>query len=147
MARSKSRRRETDVFSNGTLPVYTTPQFRPTPVHPIRSSALREFEDRRTFYPTVIRPAATFSSPNHRLVAVDRSYFKRPRVQTTPRWNFQTQMSGTKASIAFAEPTRTLICVRRQQRREVLHALNKTGHGTGATRYSRWNEYSNVRCK
>ena len=53
--------------------------------------------------------------------------------------------SHTKARIAFADPKRIALCIRRQKRKEVLHALNKTGK-IGQKKPQR-NEYSSISCK
>lgn len=47
-------------------------------------------------------------------------------------------------SPAFTTPPGVAICVRRKQRREVLHALKKTRSGSG--RSKRRNPYSEVKC-
>lgn len=49
------------------------------------------------------------------------------------------------AHVAFEVPKRTMICVRRQERREVLFAKMRTGGGAGKPR--RRNRWSEVSCK
>lgn len=49
------------------------------------------------------------------------------------------------AVVGFADPGRVDVCIRRQQRRAVLHALKRTGKGAGA-RKRRRNWFSSVRC-
>lgn len=46
--------------------------------------------------------------------------------------------------VGFEVPQQVMVCVRRKQRREVLHALNKTGRG--GQRRPRRGPYSDVRC-
>lgn len=46
--------------------------------------------------------------------------------------------------MSFVKPERVMVCVRRQQRREVLHAFRRVGRGTGRRR--RRNDASNIRC-
>lgn len=48
--------------------------------------------------------------------------------------------------VAFQTPQQVIPCVRRQQRKEVLHALKRTGKGSGGGRKHRTPE-SNIRCK
>lgn len=48
-------------------------------------------------------------------------------------------------AIAFADPRSTIACIRRQRRREVLHALRKTGKGAKARKRHR-NQNSEIRC-
>lgn len=51
--------------------------------------------------------------------------------------------SQTKAAVAFEQPKRVLVCVKRKERREVLHAKKKTGRGNRAPT---WNRFSHIRC-
>lgn len=46
---------------------------------------------------------------------------------------------------SFVLPKKTLICVRRGVRKEVLHALKKTSKGAGSSR-RRKNQFTNIRC-
>lgn len=134
MARGKSRRgtrqgRDSFAISNGTLPldsapfgVYTTPNDIWGP--------LGEHEDRRTWHPNgIFRPARSFwGRPMfHRLVLVDRLHRLQGRRRSLDRVR---GLSQTHAVVAFREPDRVLVCVRRAVRREVMHAIGKAG-GTG----------------
>lgn len=47
--------------------------------------------------------------------------------------------------IGFAVPNKVAVCVRRQQRKEVIHALGLTGRGAGA-RVRRRGPWSDVEC-
>lgn len=93
------------------------------------NTRLQEYDDRRTFHPQhASRPAQTFSNVNHKL----------RHVGTTNLSMFSPR------SVGFVDAKRTLICVRRKIRKEVLHALNKTGRsGQNKPKY---NIYSGVRC-
>lgn len=141
-----TRRRDTSAIANQRLPVSIN---RPTVTSsPTRFgfSPLRELEDRRSYHPDGrSRPARTFSSPGSRLTVVDRVFAPRTAGRIDASRSYSALWSGTRASVAFANPSRTIICVRRQQRREVLHALHKTRSGRGGR--SHWSEYSNIRCK
>lgn len=55
----------------------------------------------------------------------------------------------TQVRLSFYQPQRTLVCVRRQTRRRVLHALQKIGRGRGAKKpkRARWTTKSYIRCK
>lgn len=58
--------------------------------------------------------------------------------------------SQTKAVIAFRSPRRVSVCVRRQERREVLHALGRSGRGAGYRRHRakyRWTRDSLISCR
>lgn len=47
----------------------------------------------------------------------------------------------------FRDPERTAVCIRRQNRRRVLFALQKTGKGGRRQRSPRWTEKSYIRCR
>lgn len=49
-----------------------------------------------------------------------------------------------QAQMQFSLPKKTTVCVRRGVRKEVLHALNKTGKGSGRPR--RYTENSKIKC-
>lgn len=95
----------------------------------VRSPRL-EVEDRRQHYPAgrQNRPAA--SSRRH-------------LVKTKP-----TKLSAfaQKAIQAFNYPNSVMICVRRKIRKEVMHALGKSGKGSRFQRKPKYNRHSKVRC-
>lgn len=116
MSRSKSRMRRRDNLSiaNPRLPFSLAP----------RLSPLSLYEDRRQFHPLgSAAPASSFSSPRSRLSLRDRRYVS-SKSSSPGRVSFPSQ---TKAAVAFSTPGRVLVCVRRHTRKEVLHALRKTG--------------------
>lgn len=131
MARRSSRNVNS---SYGSVSRVSDPPFvklRPRVVLPYsRPSFLQTIEDRRTWHPGVLRPAATFSRRDQRRL-VERS-----------RNSFETFPS---LHLGFAQPKKVAICVRRKTRREVIHALRKAGAGAAQKRRKR-NEYSDVRC-
>lgn len=91
---------------------------------------LSPFEDRRTFHPLRdFRPALTFGKRSSARV-VDKA---KPARSISP------------SRFHFAVPNKVLICVRRQRRKEVLHALRRVGRGSSGSRRIR-NYYSDVRC-
>lgn len=98
--------------------------------------ALLDVEDRRQFYPAVhYRPARTFRGwARLGLVAPQSNRSSRAR-------------SAMTGPISFRAPEATLVCVRRHQRREVLHALKKTGGRGGRQRRPRRNVFSSVSCR
>lgn len=90
------------------------------------------FEDRREWHPEgVNRPALGAPRAATRPVAKQRPAFSVP--------------SQTKGIIAFAEPNRVAVCVRRKVRKQVMHALNKAG-GKGHRRPRR-NAQSSISCR
>lgn len=145
-----SRRRTRDAFdvSNRRLRFYSLSSSRVIPLSiSRRRSALSEFEDRRLYHPEGVQaPARSFVSPRHRIKAIDRVYTK-PRFYSPSALTFHTGpvKSQTRATLAFSDPKRTLICVRRQIRREVIHALKFSGRN-GARHYRR-TPYSSISCR
>lgn len=122
MARSRSRSRSQSRGVRGTA----TPRVRLSPItNPFSrspSSYLSDLEDRRRFHPAPYVPARTLDSSNHRL----RASYSSP-------W-----------AVAFQQPRRVLVCVRRKMRRQVMFA--KGGAGRKRMRKPRYSEFSNVRC-
>jgi len=91
---------------------------------------LRLFEDRRSFHPNkFISPARSIGPRSDARLMVQTA--KRPALLSP--------------SVVFNEPRRILICVRRNVRKEVLHALNKAGAGSGRKKKHR-TQFSDVSC-
>lgn len=103
---------------------------------------LRSIEDRRRWHPErALRPALSFSGLAARTdVLVDR----RPSRKAIAA-GFKFQPLQTKAILGFREPDRVLVCVRRQARKEVLHALGKAGRGGGRRGRRGWS--SGISCR
>lgn len=126
---SKSRTRDTSRIAN--------PRLRFS--YPIRSAylfpELTRVEDFRRFYPVgidnVSRTLRSFRSP----IALSR-----PRTHTS----YPSRLPSRKAFFSFSDPRRVIICVRRKIRKEVLHALRKSGRS--GQRRPRRTTYSNIRC-
>lgn len=94
------------------------------------SKPLTLYEDRRRFHPSGVKaPAYALPRSSSRLVVVD--YPGRPGRQT-------------KATVSFKKPRDVTICVRREERKQVLHAKGVAG---GRVRPPRRSEYSDVSCK
>lgn len=110
---------------------------RPSPVTFSRPRvALSEIEDRRTYHPLgFFRPARSFNRSQHTLVV------KQPP-KNRDRFS---GLRGLPTAIQFHAPKKVLVCVRRQRRKEVIHALKKIGKGA-AKRFRRRSYYSNIHC-
>lgn len=94
----------------------------------ILSDRLRQIEDRRRFDPAGPRRSAkSFNKAHHSLV-----------VKKSPRARVPTHVS-------FHAPKKVLICVRRQRRKEIMHAFKRAGKG--GHRPPRRNWFSDVSCK
>lgn len=113
---------------------------------------LQVYEDRRFHYPSPVRPV--FAEPRYasRLVIPDVSFSDRlKQLRHLNRNNgsksYRENTISLTPRIAFAEPKRVAVCVRRHRRREVLHALGIAGgKGAGLHRKRRRNEWSDVSC-
>lgn len=75
-----------------------------------------------------------------------------PRSRSGGRARYSSRVSSSRSAelprglgLTFESPKTAMVCVRRQERRQVLHAFKKTGRGGG--RKPRWNFNSNIRCK
>lgn len=91
---------------------------------------------------------------DHRLWSPDRT----PSARSTKNWRNHPQLAPRKRptgssrplnqihALTFRAPQYVAICVRRSARREVLHALKKTGKGAGTKKRPHRNYWSNVRC-
>lgn len=143
MAKSNRSRRVTT--ANANYVALNTPfDFRVSPFpSSLKFSSLTQFEDRRQWHPEgTYAPARSFSQSRHRLVAA------RPKISARPprlSKRYSQRLYSPTHRIAFSNPSRVLICVRRQQRREVLHAFRKTGRG--GHRRPRYNHYSSISCR
>lgn len=92
---------------------------------------LRVIEDRRTHHPLgVFRPAKSFG----------------PRSDTRVVARSSSRPFQISQGFRFAVPERVVVCVRRQRRKEVLHALGRAGSGAGRKRKRR-NWMSSISCK
>jgi len=125
-SKNKGRRGITQTTANHRLPTSS-----PTRQWDL-SDYLLSIEDRRTSHPDgpVRAPRSTRAfHVNYQLAA--------PRQNKSNPWD-------VPSGIQFEDPSRVLICIRRKQRKEVLHALKKTGK-SGQKRPRR-NHYSEVLC-
>jgi len=149
MARKSSRRgrtnyntggRETNVFTKRSLPLSQFNYKKSVPLH--------EIEDRRRYHPEGKgRPATTFRAIPSRF-KVGTVPFPKAKPQTGTPWDVRTQSNESPPwQIAFEEPSRVLVCVRRKIRKEVLHAFGiagRRGLGRGGVQF---NENSKFSCR
>lgn len=92
-------------------------------------------EDRRLFHPLGAFAPARSLDRRSRLIVHP------PNVNKSVRRNdFRVP-----SAVGFDVPSRVAVCVRRKQRKEVLHAKRFTGRGSGGGKHRR-NYWSDVRC-
>lgn len=105
---------------------------------------LQLLEDRRQFHPErEARPARGFFSPRHRLTVSEGRQAATPQLR--PRRKFSPDTISPV--VKFGERHQVAVCVRRRVRKQVLHALRKTGGGKGRRRHPRRSFYSSISCK
>lgn len=105
--------------------------YSPSPISLRPPSFLTLYEDRRTWAPPIaVRSARSFDRPTRLNIS-----------RTSPARRLAKFPS---AGVSFVAPKQVLVCVRRHQRREVLHALHKTGRGGQSQ--PRWTPWSRVHC-
>lgn len=115
-------------------PSQSAPQA-PASVVRLRMRVPLELGDRRVFHPAgPLRPAFSFRRGDRRIIIKQSSAAAPKRNDTYSDWR-----------VAFAVPRNVGVCVRRKQRKEVLHALKRVGKGSGGGRH-RWNYWSGVNC-
>lgn len=121
-----------------------------TPPKPV---VLRPIEDRRLYHPLgPVRPARQLTGhpvkPN--LIKVTRKKVMRSKWHSplgiVGKGRSLAIVGGVPSRIRFAVPAKTVICVKRKVRTEVLHAFKKTGRGVSRKRHSRRNFHSAISC-
>lgn len=112
---------------------------RPIAIPSPSNTILTEIEDRRSFYPDDFRPALDIGGRSHTLV-----------IHTPKKRKHRDPMRSLRAfpthKVQFNRPDQVVLCVRRKRRKEVLHALKKTGRGKGKQRRPRRSWHSQISC-
>ncbi|UYD39206.1 MAG: hypothetical protein [Wigfec virus K19_143] len=133
----RRRRNSVNSAQRDAFPITSEQLFAQLYVRPMRSvlpDLLRRLEDRREFHPAYdYRRARGFSRLDQTAIKV------RPVTRSS------SGAHGVSRDVfRFAVPSRTLICVRRKERREVLFA---SGNAKGSRKPKRRNYYSGVSCR
>lgn len=143
---SKSRGRVTAANAKRSLPLSDSYILSPFDrSRQLRFDFLRTIEDRRTYHPEgPQRPARGFQRARHRLTLAQPA---RPpqRLNKDGFARLRSLGDPTRARVVFDGAPDVLVCVRRQRRKEVLHALRKAGKR--GQRRPRRSWYSKVSCK
>lgn len=152
MARRSNRRgRVTTDNARRSLPLDENP-YRLSPYDAVRQlgfADLLSLEDRRTWHPEgPWRPARSFQGPRHRLTLVQPSRARKARsIKVRNVSGYSGLGDATLARVGFAGADRVAVCIRRRRRREVMHAIGKTGRGHRKQRRPRRNWTSKYSCK
>lgn len=136
MARRRRRSREVITVHSATSSRSLTSLLR-TP-YPLAPGPLVDVEDRRRHHPLMEWAPPKIITGNPARIA-HKNKFSRPHKLagfTVP---------GVPTKVRFKAPAKTLLCIRRAQRKEVLFAKRKTRKGAGASRRRR-NPFSEVSC-
>lgn len=110
------------------------------PLLPFLMDDIPIVQDRRVFHPDSIysAPLTFYSTPAKVRVR------SKPRVYQHSFKKSLRTLSQSFLSEGFDDPNKVLVCVRRNSRKEVLHALGKAGRR--GQRKPRRNYLSNVKC-
>lgn len=135
--RDERQRDTTDIPSDPLLPILTQPSTLPAAVDPFADlSSLLEVSDGRSFHPEAwLRPPLDFSGGLARV----ETYIDGRASGRQARAN-----SAVLDRPAFRSSDRSVVCARRETRREVLFARRKTGKGARSRR--RRSRYSDIVC-
>lgn len=149
MARSRRSRRSNDTGPGRGSFGAASFAVRPTLVRPRITPriVLEPIEDRRRHHPLgYYRPARQVSGHPVRPLVVGgapaRSSSARPARGARP--NVVRRAPSISPTVRFDVPKRTIICIRRKRRREVIMALGKGG---GRHRRPKRNYFSEVKCR
>lgn len=152
MSKRSGKRRVTNSNANRRLPLSGDDRYELSPYDRSRQmsfdfgSALRALEDRRTWHPEgPDRPFRSYKSSLHRLVVGPVSPPRRRASRLSRTRDFQREAFSTvPARIGFERPRSVAVCVRRQQRKEVMFATRKAGRS--GQKKPRWNHASRISC-
>lgn len=142
MSRSSKtkRRRDSQTIANRRLPV----SYSPTRVTP--TTILRQIEDRRLFNPTrSYSPVGTLNFTRPRVMHLESPAARKQAFRADPMAHLRRLGGYVTPKLAFSNPSKVLICVRRQMRKEILHAFNKAGKR--GQRRPRFNQFSKISCR
>lgn len=134
-------RRRNRVAKRGSTP-NTSNAFRALPSRPLfsvrRPVNLSLYEDRRVFHPErAYRPALSFSRKSSAVVKLRQPTSVAKKRVVPFRWKLPDVL-------AFTNPVKVLLCVRRKERREVILAKNLHRKGAGGSKHRNW--WSDIKC-
>lgn len=113
-----------------------------------RRALVRSLEDRRRWHPVGdYRPAESLKRDSRRLEPAQSRYQQRQRPAGGGYAKYLPRVRNVAVNVGFKEPRDVAVCVRRQTRREVLHAFAKTGGRGGRQRRPRYNWQSRISCR
>lgn len=138
MAKNKNRSGRDDPLTSLIQPLP-----RPSPtivVAPSNYTTLLEVQDNRAYYPEDTRPALDIAGRPHTL------QYPSPKKTKLNKDRFAYLRAFPSSRVQFTNSQNVLLCIRRKRRKEVLHALKKTGRGKGKQRRPRRSRYSSISC-
>lgn len=158
MARGRGQRDGSTVSNDPLLSAIMAPPVSVSPVDPldwevgaVQAANLMAMEDRRLYHPEgVNRPAVLPGSSDlvtRGTTSYVANYFKNLGYDLSGRRYVDRARNYVGAGLAFRDPSRVAICVRRKIRKEVIFALSphrRIGSGKGKRRRRNW--ASSIRC-
>lgn len=131
---AKRRRRVVSTYPPRQRYSYAVPGYSVRPVSPTNYlSILQAIEDRRTWHPSpYTRPLASFTVG------------KRSTIKHASKTSLGGPASFSRAALTFAQPKKLALCIRRAQRKQVIHAKGIAG---GRVRRPRRNQWSEISCR
>lgn len=138
MGRRSRRRREVITVRSAMPSPSLTSLLRTFPTLDGPRHLSRDVEDRRRYHPLAdYAPPLTFRGVPAKVQVKQK--FSRPHKMA----GFSTP--SVPKRVAFTAPKKVLVCVRREQRKEVLFALRRTKKGSGSKKFR--TPFSEVSCK
>lgn len=114
-----------------------------TLVRPQPPKLLTEVQDNRRWHPEPMKPALTKVGGHARIVAKDLQRLSAQNKNVSGPNGPRKSQRSISSRLAFDVPERVLVCVRREQRRQVLFAKRAVRSGAGQKRRrSRWSDIS-----
>lgn len=137
MAKKRSSSRGRDTSAIATTPVVLP---RPSPVaSPFLDNLIKqEVEDNRRWHPQQKSRAnkTIYGGPAE----------TRAREPLKKKFGYRKLQSQTKAVLAFGNPDRVILCVRRKIRKQVILALKSSGRAGRPNKRPRFTERSKIKC-
>lgn len=122
------------------LPVLASPVLSLKPARLDAEPQLRLIEDRRTFGFLTDRPPRTLRTARPQLVV------RAPARPSPDRFAKLRALSSLSPVVSFRQPGSLAMCIRRNTRKQVLHAFGLAGR-KGSVYHPRRNAWSSVSCK
>jgi len=147
---ARGRQRDTNVVaSDQLLSSLEGPSVDVTiPIDPLVDDPLLSMQDNRLYHPDPPSRPSLMQWASQLVADKSQTFLGNVLYDVSGRRYIDKPVNWTRAALAFRDPARVAICVRRKIRREVLFALtpHKRLIGRGAAKHRRRNWASAIRC-